>query len=840
VRETNKRPKRPTALTSIRLIFVRDIADEAVSDASRYGGKASGLSRMMSAGVPVPPAFVIGAEGFHHFRANGDRVSSEIMDEVKEALRRLEAATDRSFGGVDRPLLVSVRSGAAISMPGMMDTVLNLGLTAPSAFAIAASRGTRFALDTWLRFWRMFFDTVLGLDPSDLVDAARDAERHAQASPSAESFEALQRAILAHADVEGENVSADPMHQLELAIAAVFRSWDSARAKAYRRHHGIADDLGTAVTIQAMVFGNADENSGSGVAFTRNPNDGDKSLYGEYLTGRQGEDLVAGTQSPIDLSDPTGMNRELRSALMDIGVRLEALYRDAVDIEFTVESGRLYILQVRPAKKTAAAAIRIAADLVAEELIAPREALSRIAVDQIRKLSRPSFDDKGLAGARVLVQGLGSSPGHAHGSAILDSDRAADAAAKGEDVILLRPITSPKDIRGMLSANGVVTATGGALSHAAVVSRALDKPCIVGCETISIDPQGRTFAIGGEVFREGDEISIDGASGRIYSGSIALRTGGSSRASLDRLLTIADQESGCVVWAAPRSAAEAKDLASAPAPGLGVIRLTDLIISHGAIDPFVQLISHLGQNAEPQSMHAQIAALVREACRPLLADNLSTPIHIRLSRISSDRARRLIENWTEMPPDLFLPLGSHVYLRSILKGIAEAARDVSHANVTPLIGGVVNPREVLSFCELASEVGLDAGAIVQNAAALTHAGEIARQCKMIWIDVGEIVRTAYGFPSEVLHAAKTLDDYAAAGFIDVNPFARPASFLVDRLHSAAELADANRTPTIGVDLSAGFSAVLASGLKEMGFRRFAASPAHRDELRLILAQSRKE
>jgi pyruvate,orthophosphate dikinase len=820
--------------------FVRDIADPAVSDASRYGGKASGLSRMMSAGVPVPPAFVIGAEGFHHFRANGDRIGSEIMDEVRKALRRLESATDRSFGGVNRPLLVSVRSGAAISMPGMMDTVLNLGLTAPSAFAIAGSRGTRFALDTWLRFWRMFFDTVLGLDPSDLVDAARDAERQAQASPSPETFEALQGAILAHADAEGESVGADPTDQLELAIAAVFRSWDSARAKAYRRHHGISDDLGTAVTIQAMVFGNADENSGSGVAFTRNPNDGEKSLYGEYLIGRQGEDLVSGTQSPIDLSDPTGMNAELRSALMEIGARLEGLYRDAVDIEFTVESGRLYMLQVRPAKKTAAAAIRIAADLIAEEVIAPREALSRIATDQIRRLSRPSFDEEKLIGAPILAQGLGSSPGHAHGSAILDSDRAADAAAKGEDVILLRPITSPKDIRGMLSANGIVTATGGALSHAAVVSRALDKPCIVGCETISIDPQARTFTIGARVFREGDEISIDGASGRIYSGSIKLRTGGSSRASLDRLLAIADQESGCAVWAAPRSAAEAKDRASGSAPGLGVIRLTDLIISQGAIDPFVQLISRLGDSAPPHSVHAEIAALVREACRPLLADNLLTPVHIRLSRISSDRARRLIENWTEMPPDLFLPLGSHIYLRSILKGIAEAAQDVSHANVTPLIGGVVNSREVLSFSQLTSEVGLDAGTIVQNAAALTYAGEIASRCKAIWIDAGEIVRTAYGFPSEVLHAAKTLDDYAAAGFIDVNPFARPASFLVDRLRSAADLTDANATATIGVDLSAGFSSVLASELRQMGFRQFAASPVHRDELRLILAQPRKE
>ena len=319
--------------------FVRDIADPEVADATRYGGKASGLSRMASVGVPVPPAFVIGADGFHRFRANGGTVGVEMMSEIRDGIRRLETATGRSFGDVDRPLLVSVRSGAAVSMPGMMDTVLNLGLTARSAFVMATSRGPRFALDTWLRFWRMFFDTVLGLDPSDLIEAVRHAEGQAQASPSLETFEALQSAVLSHGDAENEAISADPIDQLEVAISAVFRSWDSARAKAYRQHHGISDDLGTAVTVQAMVFGNADENSGSGVAFTRNPNTGEKALYGEYLVGRQGEDLVAGTQSPIDLSDPNGMNPELRTALTDIGVNLERLYHDVVDIEFTVEFG---------------------------------------------------------------------------------------------------------------------------------------------------------------------------------------------------------------------------------------------------------------------------------------------------------------------------------------------------------------------------------------------------------------------------------------------------------------------------------------------------------------------
>jgi pyruvate,orthophosphate dikinase len=822
--------------STVKPPFVRDAADPAVADALRYGGKASGLSRMIAAGVPVPPAFVIGADGYREFRAEGGKLSVETMGEVRAALARLEAATGRTFGGIDRPLLVSVRSGAAVSMPGMMDTILNLGLRASSAFALAGSRGTHFALDTWLRFWRMFFDTVLGLDADELARAAGENERRARAAASLETFEALETTILALAEAEGEPVGAEPMAQLELAIAAVFRSWDGARAKAYRKHHAISDDLGTAVTIQAMVFGNADENSGSGVAFTRNPNDGAKALFGEYLVGRQGEDLVAGTHSPIDLSDPKGMSEALRSGLIDIGARLEGIYRDTVDIEFTVESGRLYMLQVRPAKRAAAAAIRIATELVDEGLISPLEAVSRIGPEQIRKLARPSFDETALVGARLLAQGLGSSPGNAHGAAMLDSDRAAESAARGDDVILLRPITSPKDIRGMLAANGIVTATGGALSHAAVVSRALDKPCIVGCVAIAVDVAARSFSVEGETFREGDPISIDGTTGRVYSGRIALRAGGAGRSTVDRLLAWADRGSDAEVWVAPRSPAEAKD----PAPGLAVVRLTDLLMSQGAIDPFVALISRLGEAPLPQHLENDVAASVAEACRPLLAENSSTPVQIRLPRISSERARRLIENWTEMPPDLFLPVGSPAYLRAVLRGIADAARAAANQDVTPLIGGVIDSREAVSFARLASEVGLPAGVIVQNVAALIHAGELAEACRAIWIDVAEIIRTVHGFPAEVLQAAKTLDDYAAGGFLAGNPFARPASFLGERLRAVAAIAASKGATPFGIDIVDGYSPTLAQELHEMGYRRFAASPARRDELRLTLAQSRKE
>jgi pyruvate, orthophosphate dikinase len=821
--------------------YVRDIADPEVADAQQYGGKAAGLSRMMAAGVPAPPAFVIGAEGFHHFRSNGHEVGGALMAQVRDALGGLEAATGRTFGGAERPLLVSVRSGAAVSMPGMMDTILNLGLTAGSALALAqGSGGPRFALDTWLRFWRMFLDTVLNLDSTDLQEAVRDAARQALAHPSREAFAAIEHTILTYVDGEGERVTAVPMEQLELAIAAVFRSWDSPRAKAYRQHHGISDDLGTAVTIQSMVFGNADENSGSGVAFTRNPNDGTKALYGEYLIGRQGEDLVAGTHSPIDLSDPNGLDQSLRASLIEIGTKLERIYRDAVDIEFTVESGRLYMLQVRPAKRTAAAAVRVAADLVAEAMIEPADAVGRIHIDQIRKLSRPAFDEVALAEARVLAQGLGSSPGHAHGAAMLDSDRAAEAAAKGGSVILVRPITSPKDIRGMLSAAGIVTATGGALSHAAVVSRALDKPCVVGCETIKIDLVRRTFAVGDEVFHEGDEISVDGGTGKIYAGAVMLGANGASRAALNRLLELADAGSQSSVWIAPRNAGEATESLAGLSTGVGVVRLTDLIMSRGSIDRFVRLISRLGSDSNASDLPEELAEIVRDSSAPLLAAAKNVPIHIRLSRLSSDRARRLIENWEEMPASLFLPLGSNVFFRALLEGLAEAAKATSHEQVTALIGNIVDGHEAQSFASIAGEFGLGAGALLQNAVSLNNAAEIASRCSTIWVDVTETIRTVYGFPTEVVQAEGAVDRYVADGFLRANPFGHPPPFLNEWLRSVAELSKTALKTAVGVDLSGDFSSTIVMRLRDMGFRQFATSPARRDELRLMLAQEPKE
>jgi pyruvate, orthophosphate dikinase len=818
--------------------FVRDVTDRRVEDALRFGGKASGLAKMARAGIPIPPAFVVGVEGFHQFRANGGKIGQLLLTQIHNAVRDLESQSGRSFSGVDRPLLVSVRSGAPISMPGMMDTVLNLGLTSASAFALTSDPGgSNFALDTWLRFWRMYSDIVLGIDPTVLMEAVKAAESVARKDLTRSAFDDLERLILGHIESEGESASAEPFRQLEQTIEAVFRSWDSGRAKAYRKHHGISDDLGTAVTIQAMVFGNADQNSGSGVAFTRNPNDGGKALYGEYLIGRQGEDLVSGTHTPIDLSDSKALDPGLRRAFEKHSKTLEALYADAVDIEFTVECGRLYFLQVRPAKRTAAAAIKIAEDLVEEGVIDREAALTRVTSEQVRKVSRPAFDDEELARATLVTQGLGSSPGHACGAAVLDADRAADRALGGENVILLRPTTSPQDIRGMLAANGIITARGGALSHAAVVSRALDRPCIVGCDAIDIDLSRKTFSIAGKTYREGAEISMDGSTGKVFAGTLKLKAAGAGLPSLKHILKWADEKSQASVWISPKSNDELVESIRAGAVSGNLVSVTDLIIANGSVGRFVELTAAAGR-ANPQlGVSEEIRSIVRDACAPAVSGALGSQLWFRLPRVSSDRARRLIENWQELPPGFFLPLGSMTYLQAMLAGISAALEDAPHKQIGVLIGGISSASEFAAFQRKAERVGLSAGAVIQNVMALDDILQFVDSGAPIWVDVADIVRTVYGFPIEVQQSLDVLDQYAKEMFIRANPFRNLPLYVTKLLAAAASAAD--KGASLGIEGS-GVPHELLVNLHRMGFHRFSVPVGRRDELRFVLGRTHKE
>ncbi len=430
------------------------------------GGKAAGIARMVSAGFPVPPAFALSTSVCREFLATGDGVLDELWSEVRAGMRYLERSSGRQFGSADAPLLVSVRSGAPTSMPGMMDTILNLGLNQEIADSLVRSQGTAYARNTRQRFEQLFSEIVGSTD-----------------------------------------IPADPWVQLRLAIAAVFRSWRTPRAVAYRRRYGLDDEVGTAVTVQAMVFGNADERSGTGVLFTRDPSTGKPEPFGEWLTRAQGEDVVSGTREPEALAALAMLLPEVHTQLIDHARRLEQRNRDVQDIEFTVESGRLWLLQTRSAKRSPRGAVAIAVALGREGLITPEEAVSRVTADQARAVMAPGLDPLEGAAAPLLARGTPACPGVGSGVVVTDPDQAASRAADGEEVVLARRTTSPHDLHGMLAATAIVTEIGGATSHAAVVGRELGVPCVVGCgDGAVIGFDGRMVTVSGDIgeVREGE------------------------------------------------------------------------------------------------------------------------------------------------------------------------------------------------------------------------------------------------------------------------------------------------------------------------------------------------
>lgn len=818
--------------------YVHAVQDIDPLDLARFGGKATGLARMAAAGLPVPPAFVIGTDGWRAFRAEG-RLPEELIAQTVGALGMLEARTGRRFAVAGAPpLLVSVRSGAQVSMPGMLDTVLNLGITAQGAAQLAAdARSAEFALDTWLRFWRMFADIVLGLDAEVVTAAAVPLADRVRTAPIADNFAALEAAVLAALEAENAGeVRADPHWQLQRAIAAVFESWDSARAGAYRAHHGIADDLGTSVTVQAMVFGNHDERSGSGVAFTRDPNTGERRLFGEFLAGRQGEDLVSGSTTPVALQAPGGVAAPLLQQLARDGERLERLYGDAVDIEFTVDGERLWYLQVRPAKRTAEAAVRIAADLVDEGVLEEGAALQKVPVEQLKKLLRPTFEPESLARARVLVAGIGASPGHAYGIAVLDADRAAGIAAAGDRVILVRPTTSPQDIRGMLASQAIVTARGGALSHAAVVSRALDVACVVGCEALEIDPAARVFRAGGVELQEGAPLSVDGASGKVYSGLLPLQPAVQATDRIERVLGWADRHSGALFWARCMTSADARAALRHAPRGLGVIALTDLLIAAGTLGDFIEGINDLSHEPERPASQDRLACLSYDACRRMMVEFAAVPIDLRLPNLGSPRAQRTIGTWASLAPRLLLPLGLKAFYVPLLRGIAQAAREAGHAHITPLVAGINAPGELQAFRAAAAPFGLDrVGAVLQSAAGLAAVEELAAIAPVLWLDVREIIRSYHGYPSALSFGDDVFGSYADEGCMDHNP----RTALGPRLRAMFERA-ASFTPRqplqLAVECGEGAALGLVEDLYRAGLRTFSVPVAALPAVRLALGQ----
>ena len=500
------------------------------------GGKGANLAEMVNIGLPVPAGFTMSTEVCTYYYDNKRTYPKSLTAEVKAALKKVEGAMGAKFGDPKNPLLVSVRSGARASMPGMMDTILNLGLNDTVAEGLVArTNNPRFVYDSYRRFVQMYGDVVLGLkpvhkdeiDPFEVIIEAKKKAKgvHLDTELDAEDMKDLVgRFKAAIKEKTGHDFPQDPMKQMWGAIGAVFGSWNNDRAIAYRKMYDIPESWGTAVNVQSMVFGNMGEDSGTGVAFTRDAATGDNVFYGEFLMNAQGEDVVAGTRTPLPISKLAEDNPRIYKQLDAIRKKLEKHYRDMMDVEFTIQQDTLYMLQCRVGKRTAFAAIKIAVDMVAERLISDKEALMRIEPDQLNQLLRPVFDlkekDAAVKGGRLLAKGLNAGPGAATGRVVFNAPDAEEWKSRGEKVILTRIETSPEDIKGMDAAEGILTARGGMTSHAALVARQMGKVCVAGCSQLEIDYATHTMNVKGKTIREGDWISLDGSTGEVIEGKL--------------------------------------------------------------------------------------------------------------------------------------------------------------------------------------------------------------------------------------------------------------------------------------------------------------------------------
>ena len=552
------------------------------------GGKGSNLCEMTRLGLPVPPGFVISTQVCRDYLSQGQVLPKGLRESIGEHIGLLEQAMGRGFGSAENPLLVSVRSGASISMPGMMDTILNLGINDEIVKGLANMMGDdRPAYDAYRRFLQIYSEVVLEADAGAFEQILSEHKQRASVSMDHQlSAKQLQAVVSGFKDavlrVTGTQVPEDPWHQLIPAVEAVFRSWNTPRAVFYRNHMGIAHDLGTAVTVMPMVFGNLGPTSGTGVLFTRNPSTGAKEVYGEFLSNAQGEDVVAGVRTPQRLSSLSEVIPQAAQELLDLTRQLESHYRDVQDVEFTIENERLFLLQTRNAKRTPLAAVKTAVDMVNEGMISREDALRRVDPEEIVQLLVPQFRID-MMSERVqdtlIARGAGASPGGATGQVYLDADSAVAAAAKGVRVILVRPETKPDDIHGIAAAVGVVTARGGVTSHAAVVTRGLGKPCIVGCDALQVDVEQRLLAVDGRTIREGEEISIDGTTGDVYHGRLAtVQPKLEELVEATTLLEWADQTRRLGVMANADTPLDAAQALSLGAEGIGLCRTEHMFL----------------------------------------------------------------------------------------------------------------------------------------------------------------------------------------------------------------------------------------------------------------------
>jgi pyruvate,orthophosphate dikinase len=698
-RKPRKAASKVSAESNGKLIYT--FAEGNASMRSTLGGKGAGLAEMTNAGLPVPPGFTITTQACNAYYDAGKELPPGLWDDIVAHMKELEQQTGKGFGDAANPLLVSVRSGAAFSMPGMMDTVLNLGLNPDTVEGLIRLTGNeRFAWDAWRRFVAMFGRIVLDLKAEDFDEPFEELKHSAGAKLDTDlTAEELRDIGNRFAEIvkekTGKEFPTDPYRQLELAVRAVFDSWFGKRAHDYREFNKIPHDLGTAVNVVTMVFGNMGDDSGTGVAFTRDPNTGDNALFGEYLTNAQGEDVVAGVRTPDKISQMRDAMPEVYAQFEEIARRLEGHYRDMQDLEFTIERGTLYMLQTRSGKRTAPAAIKIAVDMVNEGVLSREEALQRVDPAQIVQLLLPRFDEtaKERVADRLLGKGLNASPGAAVGQAIFDPDRAVEAKEAGNPVILVRIETSPDDVHGMLAAKGVLTARGGATSHAAVVARSMGLPCVAGAESLKIDYAKRQMRAGSATVQEGDMISIDGTTGEIYAGELpTIEAKFEDEHDLATLLGWADEVRRLQVWANADYPRDAERARAFGAQGIGLCRTEHMFFEEDRLPTVRRMILNA---------HAATAARARDAAERTDEDREALETFdaalAELERLQTDDFAGLFRAMDGLPVVIRLidpPL--HEFLPSHEELIADVTRlrtliEVQGGGVADAVGDRVTP-----------------------------------------------------------------------------------------------------------------------------------------------------
>jgi pyruvate,orthophosphate dikinase len=778
------------------------------------GGKGAGVAEMTNAGLPVPPGFTITTEACNAYYEAGKQFPQGVWEQTKAAIKIIEQQTGKQFGSKENPLLVSVRSGAKFSMPGMMDTVLNLGINDETVLGLIELTGDeRFAYDAYRRFIQMFSKIVLDTDPHDFEALLDEYKERAGVQTDAElSAEDLKKLVVEFKGIaekqSGQPFPTDVYDQLHKAIEAVFSSWNNKRAIDYRNFNKIPHNLGTAVNVQSMAFGNMGNDSGTGVAFTRNPSTGEKVLYGEYLLNAQGEDVVAGIRTPSKISRLEQDLPHVYEQFKEIAQRLEQHYHDMQDLEFTVEKGRLYMLQTRSAKRTAQAAVKVAVDMVEEGLISEEEAVKRVDPYQVYQLLLPRFDEeekkKAAQEGRLLAKGLNASPGAATGKAIFDADTAEAQGKAGVPVVLVRPETSPDDVHGMLVAKGILTARGGATSHAAVVARGLGLPCVAGCEEIRVSENEKLFRVVGtdKVIREGDDISIDGATGEVFAGIIkTVDPDFDKEVDLKKLLGWADKFRKLGVWANADYPRDAQRAVTFGAEGIGLCRTEHMFMEQERL-PIVQKMILAKSSEERQAALDQLLPFQRSDFKgifeamvnprtgdgyPVVIRLIDPPLHeflpsyeellvevTRLETLGGHEAElaekkamlEAVGAMREMNPmlglrgcrlGLLFPEINVMQTRAILEAAAEVARSgrkVYPKIMIPLVGHVNELREVRRQLEaVAQEITAEVGSAVEYKfgtmielprAALT-ANQIAEVAEFFSFGTNDLTQTTFGF-----------------------------------------------------------------------------------------------